>query len=214
MLPNELTHAGTPYKLEKIEVPVEYEAVDVIVEQIWSRKPKLVIHCGVNGSATCINIEKLAYNYHFTRPDYTGKHLAEATACLKKSCHKQKALFCKLNLDKIVQVISDSCGCKPNVTSTLQSDSVSEEEEQQAINSNSDTNELSALPANAVKLSKNVGSYLCGYIYLKSLDYDCMRSLFIHVPPVDKPFSSETTAKAVLKIVEECLRQVVERENE
>lgn len=51
-------------------------------------------------------------------------------------------------------------------------------------------------------------SYLCGYIYLKSLNIDCERTLFIHVPPIDMPYSSSETSAAILAIMEQCIQQL------
>lgn len=176
--------------MEKIKVPVEYEAVDQAVEDIWSRRPTVVIHCGVHGGATCVNVEKLAYNNNFIKADFAGKHLANGSACLKNCPAKKTALFCKFNLNKIIEVISDNCGCTPDFSTPV-------------VEQNN---------TKIAKISKDVGNYLCGYIYLKSLDYNCTRSLFVHVPPLERPFSAEKLSEVVLKITEECLRQVLENE--
>lgn len=53
-----------------------------------------------------------------------------------------------------------------------------------------------------------MGSYLCGYIYLKSLDVDRDRSLFIHVPDIGKPYSSEQTKDAIHQVMDRCIRQL------
>lgn len=151
----------------------------------------MVIHCGVHGQVTCVNVEKLAYNNNFVKPDYAGKYLDNGTACLKNCSSKKSAIFCKLDLKKIIDVISDNCDCTPDYTS-----------ESEPIKTDK-----------VAKISKQVGNYLCGYIYLKSLDRDCCRTLFVHVPPLDKPFSAEKLSEVVLKITQECLRQVLEEGN-
>lgn len=53
-------------------------------------------------------------------------------------------------------------------------------------------------------------SYLCGYIYLNSLDVNCERSVFIHVPPVDTPYSSQQTSKLILNVLEKCVEQLMD----
>lgn len=55
--------------------------------------------------------------------------------------------------------------------------------------------------------SCDAGSYLCGYIYLKSLDKDASRVVFIHVPK-DEICPIKETSSGVLKIIEQCLIQL------
>uniref|UniRef100_A0A034WJ54 Pyroglutamyl-peptidase 1 n=1 Tax=Bactrocera dorsalis TaxID=27457 RepID=A0A034WJ54_BACDO len=190
LLPDELTCRGHHYKLEKREVPVEYDAVDKAVEEIWSHKPQLVIHCGVHGSASCIHVEKLAYNHKFTRPDYARQRLPKSSACLvncSTNVYDNHTLHCGLDVEKIVEVVAASCECTPPATDD-------------------------AIQSTVLQSSNDVGNYLCGYIYLKSLDRNRNRTLFIHVPPINRPFTSEETKEVVLRIIEECIRQVTENE--
>lgn len=105
-------------------------------------------------------------------------------------------IHCGLDVDKIVQVVAESCEC----TATTTNDAV-----QSSLNIEPDA-------LTVLKSSNDVGNYLCGYIYLKSLDRNKNRTLFIHVPPINCPFTSEETKEVVLRIIEECIRQVMENE--
>ncbi|KAH8368659.1 hypothetical protein KR084_003815 [Drosophila pseudotakahashii] len=187
LLPEVLTHNDIEYDLEKRLVPVEYGAVDEAVTEIWDRQPDLVIHVGVSGVAKCVYIEKLAYNHKFRRADNCDKRLPNGSCELQNHGHAN-VLKTDLDVDKIVAIVNEKCA-----------DCVAPMELP-----HNDIKHLSA-----TKASKNVGDFLCGYIYLKSLDIDKKRSLFVHVPPIDKPFSSEKTADIVLRIVEQCIQQVV-----
>ncbi|KAH8332221.1 hypothetical protein KR074_010816 [Drosophila pseudoananassae] len=190
LLPENLTHNGVEYELVKKLVPVEYGAVDEAVSEIWDLQPDLVIHVGVSGLAKCVYVEKLAYNHKFKRPDNSGQYLPNGS-CQLPHHGKANVLRCGLDVDKIVAAVNATCdACVAPA------------------DSNQPPNDKSK-PPSATKVSKNVGDFLCGYIYLKSLDVDTKRSLFVHVPPIDKPFSSEKTAEIVFKIVEQCIQQVV-----
>lgn len=51
-------------------------------------------------------------------------------------------------------------------------------------------------------------SYLCGYIYLKSLDQDRHKSLFIHVPKSRENLDVPQMSRAILSIIENCIKQL------
>jgi pyrrolidone-carboxylate peptidase len=48
LLPEKIEIGGKKYQIKKIEIQVVYDDVDNALEQIWSLKPHLVIHCGKN----------------------------------------------------------------------------------------------------------------------------------------------------------------------
>nr|XP_036672062.1 pyroglutamyl-peptidase 1 [Drosophila suzukii] len=188
LLPEVLTHNDIEYDLEKRLVAVEYGAVDEAVTEIWKRQPDLVIHVGVSGVAKCVYIEKLAYNHKFRRADNCDKRLPNGSCELPNNGHAN-VLKTELDVDKIVATVNEKCADCVAPTEPPHNDNIRH--------------------LSATKASKNVGDFLCGYIYLKSLDMDKKRSLFVHVPPIDKPFSSEKTADIVFRIVEQCIQQVV-----
>ncbi|XP_037939901.1 pyroglutamyl-peptidase 1-like [Teleopsis dalmanni] len=175
LLPDNLEFNKKQYKIEKLEVAVEYAAVDKSVEEIWSRNPILVIHCGVNSGTSCISVEKLAYNNYFVGKDVAGCTLQNDSACLKNN--KNERIYTGLDVNKIVKTI-EKCHCKSAEAAALS--------------------------------SGNPGNYLCGYIYLKSLDINQNRSLFLHVPEIDQPYTSQEVSDMILNIVQECVRQIEE----
>ncbi|XP_022211229.1 pyroglutamyl-peptidase 1 [Drosophila obscura] len=186
LLPELLTaQNGTEYDLMKRLVAVEYEAVDEACTEIWSRQPEMVIHVGVSGIAKCVYVEKLAYNHKFRRADNSGQYLSNGS-CVLPHNGKANVLRCGLDVDKIVEAVNATCEACVAPTMPHHSDK----------------------PLGATRVSKNVGDFLCGYIYLKSLDVDSKRSLFVHVPPINRPFSTEQTADIVLKIIQQCVQQV------
>lgn len=129
-------------------------------------------------------MEKLAYNHKFKRPDNAGQYLENQTCHLTHNGNAN-VLRTKLNVDKIVEAVNAICG---NCVAPYNVDKDK--------------------PLDASKASKNVGGFLCGYIYLNSLDMDCQRSLFVHVPPIDKPFSTRQTADILRQIIKQCLQQL------
>lgn len=142
------------------------------------------MHVGVSGVAKCVYVEKLAYNHQFRRPDNAGQYLEKGSCSLTHN-GKANVLRTQLNVDKIVQAVNLAC-----------------------VNCVASSNEGRDKPLDASKVSKNVGGFLCGYIYLNSLDVDCQRSLFVHVPPIDQPFSTRQTADIIHNIIEQCLQQL------
>lgn len=52
---------------------------------------------------------------------------------------------------------------------------------------------------------------MCGYIYLKSLDTDAERCVFIHVPRINEEFTSEIVSKGILFVINKCLKQLADK---
>ena len=50
-------------------------------------------------------------------------------------------------------------------------------------------------------VSTDAGRYLCEFTFYASLCINRSRVIFIHVPPVDKPYSTEQMAKCVRDII-------------
>jgi len=57
-------------------------------------------------------------------------------------------------------------------------------------------------------LSEDAGRYLCDFSYYKSLHAMKGRSLFIHVPPLDQPYSVHQLTQAVKIVLQNILQQI------
>eukprot|EP00117_Sycon_ciliatum_P041521 scpid85774/ scgid30353/ Pyroglutamyl-peptidase 1; 5-oxoprolyl-peptidase; Pyroglutamyl aminopeptidase I; Pyroglutamyl-peptidase I; Pyrrolidone-carboxylate peptidase len=56
------------------------------------------------------------------------------------------------------------------------------------------------------RTSHDAGRYLCNFSYYCSLSLDKAPSLFVHVPPLSKPFSCNELAQALRLVVRSCLQ--------
>lgn len=56
-----------------------------------------------------------------------------------------------------------------------------------------------------VGISEDAGRYLCDFIYYKSLHLSRCPVIFVHVPPLDQPYSAEELGRALRDIVEALL---------
>uniref|UniRef100_H3D0H4 Pyroglutamyl-peptidase I n=2 Tax=Tetraodon nigroviridis TaxID=99883 RepID=H3D0H4_TETNG len=59
-----------------------------------------------------------------------------------------------------------------------------------------------------LSVSKDAGRYLCDYTYYTSLHLGHGRCAFIHVPPLDKPYSSRDLGRALQAAILEMLKQL------
>ena len=57
-------------------------------------------------------------------------------------------------------------------------------------------------------LSENAGRYLCEFIYYKSLHTMQGKSLFIHVPPLDQPYSVLQLSEALRIVIKNIIKQI------
>ncbi|KAJ8357756.1 hypothetical protein SKAU_G00205500 [Synaphobranchus kaupii] len=60
----------------------------------------------------------------------------------------------------------------------------------------------------SVTVSKDAGRYLCDYIYYLSLHLSSGCSAFVHVPPLEQPYSGEELGHALRAILLEMLEQL------
>ena len=57
-------------------------------------------------------------------------------------------------------------------------------------------------------VSEDAGRYLCDFVYCKSLVSMAGRSLFIHVPPTDQPYSTDQVTQAIKLVLQSLIKQI------
>ncbi|XP_075216897.1 pyroglutamyl-peptidase 1 isoform X2 [Lycorma delicatula] len=63
-------------------------------------------------------------------------------------------------------------------------------------------------------VSTDAGRYLCEYTYYTSLSQDHSRCLFVHVPDLQKPYTSEQTALGLCRIIKLLVEQLRAEKNQ
>ena len=60
-----------------------------------------------------------------------------------------------------------------------------------------------------VCISSDAGHYLCDFVFFKSLHASNGRSLFIHVPPLNEPFTAQELAEIINMILHKIVDQIL-----
>jgi len=59
------------------------------------------------------------------------------------------------------------------------------------------------------QLSKDAGRYLCDFVYYRALHSSSGRALFIHVPPLDKPYKANQLAEAIVLVLKQIVKMQI-----
>lgn len=73
-------------------------------------------------------------------------------------------------------------------------------------------NKLNEFPTLKATISNDPGRYLCDYIYYTSLSINNNGTLFVHVPPLDQPFTKKQLTYALEEIIKCALGLIVKSE--
>jgi len=58
------------------------------------------------------------------------------------------------------------------------------------------------------QLSKDAGRYLCDFVYYRALHCSAGRALFIHVPPLGKPYNASQLAEAIAIVLKNIVKMI------
>ncbi|GAV02820.1 hypothetical protein RvY_13338 [Ramazzottius varieornatus] len=155
------------------EIPVAYSAVTTIVPELWKKyDPDLVIHCGVSSLLAWKSAIQIERHAHSH-----GYHRPDVECQIPEggrycSDEEERCLSTNVCVDKCHTWTTNSARSYTNYCNVP-----------------------------VCQLSTDAGRYLCEFIYYTSLRINPNATLFIHVPPLYKPFSAHDIAMAIKTVI-------------
>ncbi|XP_055683845.1 pyroglutamyl-peptidase 1 [Lutzomyia longipalpis] len=126
---------------------------------------------------------------------HCGVHSAAEKVCLEQCAYKSS--YCRPDWEG---------KCRPTATADLCRHGQDCDKLQTTFDVHKFAEDLNKVHNGIFCGSVDVGQYLCGYIYIKSLDYSLSKTLFIHVPPVEV-ISPSVVHKGILGVIHKCLEK-------
>ena len=172
-----LTGNGQELIVEAREIRVSYEYVRERIPSLWQEiKPDLCIHVGVSPYRS-IKYEKCANNHGYFLQDVDSQFLESSTVHPGSPDVLKTLLDLDELSDQVLSIVAQEEGGESNVK---------------------------------IEVSFNAGQYLCDYIYYTSLHHRMKNLyeapvLFIHVPPLDQPYSQSSLANVLKHTIEAIL---------
>uniref|UniRef100_A0A8D9A1W3 Pyroglutamyl-peptidase 1 n=1 Tax=Cacopsylla melanoneura TaxID=428564 RepID=A0A8D9A1W3_9HEMI len=167
-------------EIVKEQVEVSYDYVDNTVPALWKKyNPDLVIHVGVSGVAEKITIESCGNRDQYEKPDVNDAMPCDFSCKAANTCDATDSSYeiqTGLDLNDLVNQFQSN-------------------KDELAMLLNVDIGKV------GIELSCDAGRYLCEYIYYTSLCMDKSRCVFIHVPPINEPYSLKQLTQSLLSII-------------
>jgi len=118
-------------------------------------------------------------------------------------------------------VVTLECGahntgyCKPDIGSACPKDECCVEGAEEEASTCLDMEQLLEQVSKAgsetgleFQLSKDAGRYLCDFVYYRALHCSAGRALFIHVPPLGKPYTANQLAEAIAIVLKTIVEMI------
>ena len=180
-----------------------------IINSSWESVKELkTLDITCRGKKVCLEIAEIEVCYEYvtqslpnlwekTQPDFcihVGLSSASSSICLERIARNNGYFIrdnrSKLPPDNVCQKDGkDTLQCLLNVSKICQ-------------NVRSKTGNIS------IEESHNAGQYLCDFTYYSSLYLNRAPVLFVHIPPLDKPYTKSQLAETLKHIIEEALLEI------